>query len=126
MDDKNIRGLLDEVIETELLNLSEIDTGSEKKSNAVKDLTELYKLRIEEVKTEQAKADNRAEAEMRQTQAKSQTFDRWLNIGVQVGLTVGSWVMYSIWYHKGLKFEETGTVRAPMTRNLLSRMLPRK
>lgn len=118
--------LLDEVIETELLHLSEMDAGSAEKSNAVKDLSELYKLRIEEVKAKQAQADSCVEAEMRQAQAKSQAFDRWLNLGVQVGLTVGGWVMYSVWYHKGLKFEETGTVRAPMTRNLLSRMLPRK
>lgn len=126
MEDKNIHGLLDEVIETELLHLSEMEAGSAEKSNAIKDLSELYKLRIEEAKAVQAKADSRAEAELKQTQAKSQAFDRWLNVGLQAGLAIGGWVMYSIWYHQGLKFEETGTVRAPMTRNLLSRMLPRK
>lgn len=126
MEDKKIDGLLDEVIETELMHLSEMEYGSDEKSNAVKDLSELYKLRIEEVKAKQAKADSRAEATAKQMQLKSQTLDRWLNLGLQAGLAVGGWVMYSIWYHKGLEFEETGTVRAPMTRNLLSKMLPKK
>lgn len=124
MADKHVYELLEEVIETELLNLSGLDTGSEDKSKAVKDLTELYKLRIEEIKAEQAQNDSRIELAMKKEQAKSQAFERWINLGVQSGLVVGGWIMYSIWYHRGLEFEETGTVRSPMTRNLLAKMLP--
>lgn len=125
MVSKNNRELLDDVIETELLNLSEMESGSEAKSSAIKDVAELYKLRIEEVKAQQARVDNRAEAETRQMQIKSQTIDRWFNFGAQVGLGICTLVMYNFWFHEGLGFEETGTIRSPWTRNIMSRMLPK-
>lgn len=49
----------------------------------------------------------------------------WVGVGVQIGLTVGGWIAYSVWYHKGLKFEETGTVCNGMVKNLQSKMLPK-
>lgn len=124
MVNKPVNELLDEVIETELLNLSDMETGSEGRSNAVKDLTELYKLRIEEAKAEQARADSRAEAEMKHEQAKSQTTFQWLNIGAQLFIAGCGLIAYNSWFHDGLKFEETGTVRNPWTRSLMTKMLP--
>lgn len=125
MEDK-VQGLLDEVIETELLKLSEYEPDSEDKSKAIKDVSELYKLRIEEAKIKQVEAQANAEAEAKQKQAKSQNLDRWINLGVQIGLGIAGIVAYDVWYRRGLRFEETGTITSPMTRNLLSRMLPRK
>lgn len=125
MKDK-IQGLLDEVIVEEIRNLSDLEAGSKEKSAAVEDLTNLYKLKIEEAKIEQAKIEKSEEKDMKQAQLKSQALDRWINIGVQVGLAIGGWVAYDIWNRRGLRFEETGTITSPMTRNLISRMLPKK
>lgn len=119
-----VNELLDEAIETELLILSEMERGSETRSNAVKDLAELYKLRIEEAKAEQAKTDSRTEAEMRQEQAKSQATFQLLNFGTQLLIAGGSLIAYNFWFRDGLKFEETGTVRNPWTRSLMTKMLP--
>ena len=125
MEDRNQK-LLDEVIGKEIQNLSDLPIGSQEKSKAVDNLTELYKLKIEEAKIKQAKAEKSEEMEIRQKQLKSQALDRWINVGVQVGLTIGSLIAYDVWFKRGLRFEETGTITSPMTRNLLSRMLPRK
>lgn len=131
-----IQKSLDEVIGLKLRNLVTLNYDSEAKSNAVKDVTELYKLRIEEAKLEAERADRErqleeekmtrmAENHLKHEQLRSQAKDRWVNLGIQVGLAIGGWVAYDIWNRRGLKFEETGTIVSPMTKNLLSRMLPK-
>lgn len=125
MRDK-IQESLDKVIEQEINEVSSLATGSKEKTAAVNDLTELYKLRIEEAKIEQAKVDKRYDVESKQAQLNSQAMDRWVNIALQVGLTLSGLIAYNVWFKRGLRFEETGTITSPMTRNLLSRMLPKK
>ena len=120
------RKLLDETIERELKKLDSFDTGSDQKSKVIDDLTQLYKLRIEEEKIEAAQADGAREREARKQQLKSQSIDRWVNTALQVGLTVGGWIAYDIWYRRGLRFEQFGTITAPMTRNLCSKLFPKK
>lgn len=124
MVEKPVNELLDEVIETELLNLSGMEVGSDERTTAIKDLAELYKLRIEEVKAEQAKLDSRKETEMRQEQAKTQMTLQFLNLGAQLLIAGSGLIAYNAWFHSGLKFEETGTVRNPWTRSLMTKMLP--
>lgn len=55
-----------------------------------------------------------------------QGIERYFRYGAMALELVLPIVAYGIWYHKGLKFEETGTVTSPMTRNLIVRMLPKK
>lgn len=154
MDDVT-RGLLENEIEAMFEDLSNLETGSEEKKSAVGDLEKLYKLKIEEYKNnwdydekyerrvmenEQHQRDNElkekqitGEAETRErelvlkeNQLKEQKLDRWVNLGIQVGLTCVSIFAYDRWFRRGLKFEETGTVTSPMTKNLLSKMLPKR
>lgn len=125
MEDK-IRESLDEVIGKEIENLSTFETGSKEKSTAIADLTQLYRLRIEEAKIEQAKNEKYDELDIKHAQLNAQSLDRLINVGLQIGLTIGGWIAYDIWNRRGLKFEETGTITSPWTRNLLSRMLPKK
>lgn len=82
-----------------------------------------------ELKTRQIEVEscNRLqELELRKAQLDEQKLDRWVNLGMQVGLSMLSIVAYDIWNRRGLKFEETGTITSPMTRNLLSKMLPKR
>lgn len=46
--------------------------------------------------------------------------------GVQIGLAILSTASYNRWFNRSLRFQETGTHYLPETKNLLSRMLPRK
>lgn len=122
MKDK-IQKQLDEVIQTELEGVESAAMPSEKEKT-IANVTELYKLRIEEAKLEQAKNDKLTEQDIREAQLKGQKLDRWLNLGLQIGLTVGGWVMFSMWQRREMKFELEGTPTTPMFRNLLSKMTP--
>ena len=123
MKDK-IQKQLDEVIQTELEGVESAAMPSEKEK-AIANVTELYKLRIEEAKLEQAKNDKLTEQDIREAQLKGQKLDRWLNLGLQIGLTVGGWVMFSMWQRREMKFELEGTPTTPMFRNILSQMTPK-
>lgn len=132
MEDK-IRKSLEDTIEKEIQNLSDLQTGSKEKSAAVEDLTKLYNLKIEETKVEQANVEANEKRVMndrdwlaKQEQLDSQIKDRWINVAVQVGLALSSLIAYNCWFKRGLRFEETGTVTSPMTKNLISKMLPKK
>ena len=147
MDDKT-KELLVKAIEKGFEDLEQIEDESEEKSEAVENIVKLYKLKIEENRNEaQAKNDleirnkdlelkenqmkndlkvSRKELRIKENQINEQSMDRWVNFGIQVGLGLVGIFAYDRWYRRGLKFEETGTITAPMTRNLLSKMLPKK
>lgn len=55
-----------------------------------------------------------------------QAIERYLKYGAVALEVILPIVAYGVWYKKGLKFEETGTVTSTMTRNLISKMLPKK
>lgn len=66
-----------------------------------------------------------SDEQFKKEQTRGERIRFWVGMGVQIGLTVGGWIAYSAWYHKGLKFEETGTVCNGMVKNLQSKMLPK-
>lgn len=128
-----IQRKLDEVIMQQLEDVERTGTGSDERTKAITNLAKLCELRIEEQKTEQAKIeiqnkeiDSDRDWTTKRAQLRIQKVDRWVNVAVQVGLTVGSLVAYNVWLNRGLRFEETGSITSPMTRNLLSRLLPKK
>lgn len=134
---EEIKDLLSEEIETEIEKLSSFADGSEEKNRAIKDLSVLHSLRINEIKveTERETEKNRYDLDLlsraddisnKEAQRKSDRVNLIVNIGVQVGLAIGGWIVYDIWNRRGLKFEETGTVTSPWTRNLISKMTPKK
>lgn len=140
MDD--IKQMLDEQIKTEIEGLASLQTGSEEKSKATHVVTELYKLRLDEmkIKAEREEHLDRNELErdkhflesqsrddervLKEVQYKSQNLDRWINVGLITGQLLITIIAYDIWNRRGLKFEEEGTIRSPHTRNLLSKMIP--
>lgn len=135
MDD--VKTLLGTEIRKEILNLPNLEAGSDKKSKAIDDVAKLYRLRIEEIKAETeckekqnqyalALRTRSEEMVYKEAQRKDQIVDRWINVALQGCLAIGGWLAYDIWHRRGLKFEETGTITSPLTRNLLSRMLPKK
>lgn len=134
MEDK-VQLLLDEVIEEDIQRLTTLKVGSDERSNAVEELTKLHKLRIEEVKVEadyvsknKQREDERVariqENSLRREQLRSQNIDRWVNFGLQAGVTIGGWIMFTLWQKSEQKFEMTGTPTTPIFRGLLSRMIP--
>lgn len=125
MKDK-IQVMLDEEIERKLQFIKECKPGSDEEADAIEKLAQLHKLRSEEAKNEQAESERYDDIDLKQAQLKSQAKDRWVNFGLQALVLVGGWIFSSYWLRTGYVFEETGTVRSPITRNLMNRAIPKK
>lgn len=128
-----IRRELDETILKEIQAVDEIESGTKTKSDAVADLGRLYNLRLEEMKIEESKADRALKAEQMAVEAEkaeatlmSESKSRKLRLVADIGLAVGGWIAYDIWFNRGLKFEMEGTVTNPWTRGLIGKLLPKK
>lgn len=132
-----IRDLLSEEIKGEIEELKTLKAGSEEKSKAVEDLNKLCRLVNDgtKIETERIDTENRMEIERtkiddakesEEIQRKDRTRDLLANVGLQAGIAIGGWIAYSIWLRKGFKYEETGVVGSPWTRNLISKMFPKK
>ena len=67
-----------------------------------------------------------ADDKSKHEQLSDQGIERYFRYGAMALELVLPIVAYGMWYRKGLKFEETGTVTSPMTKNLIAKMLPKK
>ena len=153
--DENIKDLLNEEIATEIQAISSLDSGSEEKSKAIEDLAKLYRLRIEEIKSELDAEDKRnrraleSEASVRENEIKKsqldeqikadvqdeqykrsqldeQVKDRYFKLGIAAAELLIPLMFYGIWMRKGFKFEETGTYTSTTFRGLFNRFRPTK
>ena len=152
---ENIKELLNEEIAAEIQAISSLDSGSEEKSTAIEDLAKLYRLRIEETKSELDAEDKRSrrtlesEANVRENEIKKsqldeqikadvqdeqykrsqldeQVKDRYFKLGIAAAELLIPIMFYGIWMRKGFKFEETGTYTSTTFRGLFNRFRPTK
>lgn len=135
--EENIKDLLNEEISQGIQALSGLSAGSKEKSTAIDDLTKLYKLRIEESKSEwdydekynrrvmEDEASARDE-EMKRTQLAEQIKDRYFKLGIAAAELMIPLMFYGIWMRRGFKFEETGTYTSTTFRGLFNRFRPTK
>lgn len=152
---ENIKELLNEEIAAEILAISSLPSGSEEKSKAIEDLAKLYRLRIEETKSELDAEDKRSrrtlesEASVRENEIKKsqldeqikadvqdeqykrsqldeQVKDRYFKLGIAAAELLIPLMFYGIWMRKGFKFEETGTYTSTTFRGLFNRFRPTK
>ena len=137
MGDKRIDDLLSEEIAAEIEAISELGSGSEKKSIAIDDLTKLYKLRIEENKS-MWDADekynrrvmetdaNARDEEIKRQQINENVKDRYFRVAIAGAELLIPLMFYGIWMRKGFKFEETGTYTSTTFKGLINRFRPTK
>ena len=152
---ENIKELLNEEIAAEIQAISSLDSGSEEKSKAIEDLAKLYRLRIEETKSELDAEDKRSrrtlesEANVRENEIKKsqldeqikadvqdeqykrsqldeQVKDRYFKLGIAAAELLIPIMFYGIWMRKGFRFEETGTYTSTTFRGLFNRFRPTK
>ena len=152
---ENIKELLNEEIAAEIQAISSLDSGSEEKSKAIEDLAKLYRLRIEETKSELDAEDKRSrrtlesEANVRENEIKKsqldeqikadvqdeqykrsqldeQVKDRYFKLGIAAAELLIPIMFYGIWMRKGFKFEDTGTYTSTTFRGLFNRFRPTK
>lgn len=131
-----IKTQLDDVIEKEIERVDSLPPG-EDRAQAIKDLTALHKLRVDEVKAEQGTKelackereleDSRTQADaLAQRQVKETRVDRCFRAGIAVVELVLPLMFYGTWMKRGLKFEETGSFTSTTFKNLLSKFRPTK
>lgn len=118
MDNLTIK--LREEIESELEDLSHLQTGSDEKSKAIEDLAALYKLTIDESKSERDQKD----LELKETQSSFEAKSRYLRLGADIAGIVLPLIFYAFWMCKGLKFEETGSFTSTTFRGLFNKFKP--
>ena len=140
--------LLEEEIGREIEDLAALDPGSKEKSTAIEDLTKLYKLKIEETKTEMEFDDKRERLVMendqhitkmetdritmlndisiKEEQIKELKNDRYFRTGIAAAEIILPLVFYATWMKKGFKFEETGTFTSQTFKGLFGRFKPTK
>lgn len=134
MDDKCM-DLLVERIEKEFNEL-ETKNGSAK-GDSIEGIRKLYELKLEEDRIlnenedifNKKKAEEQRfikETELKEKQIKEQRIGTVITAGTTFLSTIFGLLAYNHWFKKGLKFEETGTVTTPMTKNLISKLLPKK
>lgn len=137
MDGNSIKELLNEEIAEEIQALSTLTSGSKEKSTAIDDLMKLYKLRIEENKSEwdadekynrrvMEDESNVRENEVKRVQIAEQVKDRYFRLGIAAAELMIPLMFYGIWMKKGFKFEETGTYTSTTFRGLFNRFRPTK
>lgn len=124
--DEEIKKMLGEEIKARLSNLSSLDADSKERSEAVDDLVKLYKLRIEEVKTEldykKEIDEHERNDQTKKEQLSEQRKDRWLKLGI----TTAELIFYGIWMYKGFRFEEKGTICSSVFKDLIRHFSPSK
>lgn len=69
---------------------------------------------------------HQAEDQSKREQLSDQVVERYFRYGAIALELVLPIVAYGIWYNKGLKFEETGTITSSLTRNLVTKLLPKR
>ncbi|NCE64146.1 hypothetical protein D1159_05975 [Pseudoflavonifractor sp. 524-17] len=119
-----IKNLLDEAIEVELNQLVSLSPDDEKKPEAIKNLTALHKLRIDEIKAAESEAVRACDEQFKRRQLSDQVIDRYVKIGLTAADLLLPLVFYGVWMKRGLKFEETGTFTSQTFKNLFNRFRP--
>ena len=121
-----ISTLLNDEIVAEIQNLSEMEDGSEEKSQAIDNLVKLHRLRIEEIECELDADEIVKRRQMEHEQINEQVKERHFKVGVAAAELIVPLIFYGIWMRKGFKFEETGTYTSNTFKGLINRFRPTK
>lgn len=124
--DKNIDKMLEEEIKAQIENLADLKSGSDEKTQAVDDLTKLYKLSIEEKKLRADSEEKCADAQEKEKQIREQKKDRWVRIGIAVAELILPLAFYGRWMKRGFEFEKDGAYTSTTFRGLFSKFKPTK
>lgn len=153
--DEEIKKLLGEEIISEIQSLSGLEPGSKEKSTAIEDLSKLYRLKIEDNKSEldaiekcerrimekakdsedtaykesqleEERADHKRDEQFKKDQLTEQVKDRYFRIGIAAAEIILPLIFYAVWMKRGFKFEESGTYTSTTFKGLFNRFRPTK
>lgn len=140
--DEEIRKALESEILKEFDDLNYLAAGSREQQTAIENITKLYRLGLEEAKTdadwdevcnrrsvedrrEQNELDKQTrEEQLKQEQLVEQKKDRYFRFGLEAAGLILPMMFYAAWMKRGFKFEETGTFTSTTFRGLFNRFRP--
>ena len=100
------KDLLERQLEVQIEELATMESGSEEKNKAIRDVEILHRMKMDEVKLENDVAQRKEDSKH---QRKDNLVKHILTFaGIAVPF-VGGLIFRSIWYKRGFQFEETGT-----------------
>lgn len=130
MNNEETKTMLNEAIERQFSKLEEDSFDTEKRSKAVNDLDKLYRLKIDEMRTESEiteKVERRVTDELiRKQEIKERIKNRFIELGIGLSGIILPLIFYGKWMKEGLKFEETGTFTSMTFRGLFNNFKPTK
>lgn len=150
-----IAEVLDQEIQRQIEEISRMQLGSEDHTKAQEALTKLYKVRVDQYKTEldydekcdrdeTEKAQNekklalderkldieQARLDHDKHELKVQTREGWISTAVHTALDIATAVLplvfYGAWLKEGLEFEKTGSFTSSTFRNFIGKLKPTK
>jgi hypothetical protein len=111
--DEEVKEMLEEEIKVGICGLSALEPGSKERTDAIKELVELYKLRVGEKETENREREERFRIK-----------DRYFKVAMEAATIVLPLLFYASWMKRGFMFEETGTFTSTTFRGLFNRFRP--
>lgn len=134
---EGIREMLNEEITEEFQALSQLEPGSKEHSAAVEDLSKLYRLVIDQIRSETESDEkyerrimedesNKRDEDFKKIQLTEQMKDRYFRLGIAAAELVLPLIFYGVWMKKGFQFEETGAYTSTTFRGLFNRFRPTK
>ena len=125
-----IKDMLDGVIRERIDKMGSDESTEEEKAQAIRDVTQLHKLRIEEIKAQAEVEDKQKRFEEEQQknarQARDTKIDRIVKIAVGAVELLVPLGFYGMWMKQGFMFEEKGSFTSTTFKNLFSRFRPTK
>lgn len=125
MDEKIREALANEILK-ELECLDSFEYGTEEHEKAVESLIKLYRVGLEEVKTDTEYDEIVTRREMEKIKEEKDQKDRWIRYGIDICEAFGPWVIYCWLFNEGLIFEKTGVVSSNFFRSLIQKLMPKK
>lgn len=141
---KEIRQALADEVLSQLNDLGNLASGSKEQQTAVENVTKLYRLGLEDIKTgddyderlyrrdvdarREENEQNRqiSEEQFKKDQLAEQKKDRYFRIGIEVAGIVLPLMFYACWIDRGYTLETDGTYTSKTLMNLLNKFRPTK
>ena len=120
------RELLTKQIEEDIRNLSLSSLDSDERTAAVKNLSELYKLKIEESKIDVEIDSNEVTRETSKNDQNFQKVLQYLKTGSEIFCSIAPLIFYGIWMKRGFEFEKEGVYTSQTFKGLIKFFKPTK
>lgn len=128
--DEKIRGALADEIMRQFEGLKSLTPASEEEQTVVENITKLYKLGLEDVKTDTDYDEKVNRREMDENHEKNrlseQIRDRYFRTGLEVAGIILPLLFYACWIDRGFTLETDGTYTSKTLMNLLNKFRPGK